>query len=353
MSRSRPWTGLAGLALGAALALGACASLETDIRLFDDSCLSDEAIVAARAEQVRGLLAQGAFERAQQSLMDEADAAWKASGLPEDARGPYDAELEGLGARLRQAEDANRKGLDGYDAGQPRLAQQYFLQANGFIEEARARYDETIGAIFDGGEVDLAGVDAAFARAQRELVGGEMFDDPRLAMVLYATAEERRSGSARALEKAAEGCWSARIDHTRTVANAGNADIAVTMRDDGTFTVKGMRLDASQITQAFAKLSTQAVCLAASFSGVPGCPMAGGPNSASPSAGEEGFDTAAAQAEMDARKRAALLMLEEIVEQDATVRKQPKTAAVAVTQTIDANLPALEATLAGERPSSK
>ncbi len=86
------------------------------------------------------------------------------------------------------------------------------------------------------------------------LIGGAgILDDPRAAAVVYAPNEY----------------WTRQINHTLCYGEFGNTDCAVKMESIGDFTLKGVRLDASKITQATFSVTREAIQTVAAVYGVP------------------------------------------------------------------------------------
>lgn len=80
-----------------------------------------------------------------------------------------------------------------------------------------------------------------------------LVDDPNASVVLYAP----------------ESCWSAQYGKANGYGYFGNSDIAIKMEGPGNFVVKGLRLDASKMTQALFKGLNQGLMLLTSAYGVP------------------------------------------------------------------------------------
>lgn len=80
-----------------------------------------------------------------------------------------------------------------------------------------------------------------------------LVDDPNASVVLYAP----------------KSCWSAQYGKANGYGYFGNSDIAIKMEGPGNFVVKGLRLDASKMTQALFKGLNQGLMLLTSAYGVP------------------------------------------------------------------------------------
>jgi hypothetical protein len=86
------------------------------------------------------------------------------------------------------------------------------------------------------------------------LIGGAgILDDPRAASVVYAPPEH----------------WKGSFNQTVCNGWFGNTDCAVKMEGLGDFTLKGVRLDATKITQATFSVARQAIQVVAAVYGVP------------------------------------------------------------------------------------
>jgi hypothetical protein len=117
-----------------------------------------------------------------------------------------------------------------------------------------------------------------------------ILDDPLASSVVYAPESYWRR------PQAPHG-----INETYAAGNWGNTDIAVKMESVGDFTIKGVRLDASKITQATFAVTRQAVKTVAALYGIP---TGGAPGSApAPSAPFD--ETSIAFTSPDERRAAA------------------------------------------------
>lgn len=296
MSSLSKWILVAALAC-----TGGCATLKTEIAVFDPECEHGERILAIEAIKA--------------DLLRDANAAWTASGS-KDAEGKkdFDAAIEGILKKIDAAKVAVQIG--DFDAAAAEVA------------TAKANYTNLRKMFASASEpVDFHALDAHVKRLSN-LSGPEIFADQRLPDVLYARrpTKQDRKKTARKHSKQTNSCWVAVVDETRSTAHGGNGDIAVTLRDDGTFTVKGLRLDAAKLTEAIFKVSTQAVCLVASIYGVGGCSTTKQDNVSD-------FDLDAAGEEIRTRKRAALHLLEDVVKYQGS--------AAALSNSIEARLDAL------------
>jgi hypothetical protein len=87
------------------------------------------------------------------------------------------------------------------------------------------------------------------------LIGGaDILDDPRAAAIVYASEEY----------------WTGQ-SYNRTICSGllGNTDCAVRMESLGDFTLKGVRLDATKITQATFSVAREAIQIVAAIYGIP------------------------------------------------------------------------------------
>jgi hypothetical protein len=80
-----------------------------------------------------------------------------------------------------------------------------------------------------------------------------LLDDPRASAVVYAQDEY----------------WERRFNDTVCAGTFGNTDCAVKMEGLGSFTLKGVRLDATKITQATFSVAREAIQTVAAVYGVP------------------------------------------------------------------------------------
>jgi hypothetical protein len=80
-----------------------------------------------------------------------------------------------------------------------------------------------------------------------------LLDDPRAASVVYAPDEQ----------------WKGRFNQTVCRGSGGNTDCAVKMEGLGDFTLKGVRLDATRITQATFTVARQTIQTVAAVYGIP------------------------------------------------------------------------------------
>lgn len=128
----------------------------------------------------------------------------------------------------------------------------------------------------------------------------------------------RLSGDSRApaVVQSEEKCWrpSRPYERARAGAGPGNADIAIKMEADGAFAVKGVRVDATKVTEAIFKSAGKAIRLAAGMAGVGG--FAGGSSAGGGDDENVHERLSAAQAEVGANRGAAVLILDQIVAAD-------------------------------------
>ena len=99
-----------------------------------------------------------------------------------------------------------------------------------------------------------SGFEAAFEKNLQSLTGGfGLFDDPLASAVVSAPEEY----------------WQGIYNKTEASGQMGNTDIAIKMETVGTFTIKGLRLDASKVTEATFDVVKQSVRMVAAAYGVP------------------------------------------------------------------------------------
>jgi len=96
--------------------------------------------------------------------------------------------------------------------------------------------------------------DAVFEKNVRSLTGGlDLFDDPLASYVISAPDKY----------------WQGIYNKAQASGTIGNTDIAIKMETVGTFTIKGLRLDASKVTEASFEILKQSVRMVAAAYGVP------------------------------------------------------------------------------------
>lgn len=114
-------------------------------------------------------------------------------------------------------------------------------------------------------------VNEAIQKNYKALTGGlDLFDDPLAAIIISAP----------------ENYWQGVFNKTEASGQIGNTDIAIKMETIGTFTIKGVRLDAAKVTQASFQVLKKSVQLVAAAYGVPV------PGSTPPPAGATSTETA-------------------------------------------------------------
>jgi len=115
----------------------------------------------------------------------------------------------------------------------------------------------------------VAAVDEAKAKNKattRSIIGDQgLHNDPLASAVVFAPEEFWRRQE-----------WPQGINRTEAFGGFGNTDIAIKMQSIGSFTIKGVRLDASKITQATFAVGRQAIKTIAAIYGVP-LPVGSGP----------------------------------------------------------------------------
>ena len=150
---------------------------------------------------------------------------------------------------------------------------------------------------------------------EREIVEGlignaGILDDPRAATIIYAPSQY----------------WGGHFNQTLCSASFGNSDCAVKMDGLGNFTIKGVRLDATNITQATFSVAREAIQMAAAIYGVP-VPRATGTSTGSEAAPSVVTDLESpvkrernAAAAMQQLRLARLAMLETIIAQRKAIK---------------------------------
>jgi hypothetical protein len=97
-------------------------------------------------------------------------------------------------------------------------------------------------------------IDRKVEKSVQKLSGGlDLFDDPMAPFVISAS----------------ENYWKGVFNKTKASGQIGNTDIAIKMETIGTFTIKGVRLDAAKVTEASFQVLKQSVKLVAAAYGIP------------------------------------------------------------------------------------
>lgn len=135
-------------------------------------------------------------------------------------------------------------------------ASQAFNSGAGILRSLVGRLSEDIRGSFQIATVTppVEKLEQKTRRITEGLIGGgDILDDPRASAVVYAPDE----------------FWTGRFNETLCAGAFGNTDCAVKMEGLGSFTIKGVRLDAAKITQATFSVARQAVQTIAAVYGVP------------------------------------------------------------------------------------
>jgi hypothetical protein len=146
-----------------------------------------------------------------------------------------------------------------------------------------------------------------------------ILDDPRAAAVVYAPKQY----------------WSRQFNQTFCSGWFGNTDCAVKMEGLGSFTIKGVRLDAAKITQATFSVAREAIQTVAAVYGVP-VPKTGAAAGTPPATGAVSADLdSPAKRQRDATTSLLMLRIarlaifetivaqrQSVLSQDESVRKQ-------------------------------
>ncbi|HEY7648670.1 MAG TPA: hypothetical protein VID04_06655 [Methylomirabilota bacterium] len=148
-------------------------------------------------------------------------------------------------ARMREAKDLFAKGSE-------TLA---LLTANLTVGLRDALKASKPGQELTAAENEAVRTFSEQARAGTQgLIGAAgLLDDPRAASVVYAPDEQ----------------WKGRFNQTVCRGSGGNTDCAVKMEGLGDFTLKGVRLDATRITQATFTVARQTIQTVAAVYGIP------------------------------------------------------------------------------------
>jgi uncharacterized protein YjbJ (UPF0337 family) len=140
-----------------------------------------------------------------------------------------------------------------------RDAGRFYGAGVGAIDNLKAELALEIGKDFAG--IPEAQQQEASARIEQGVqhavegltAGAELLDDPRASAAVYAP----------------DTYWERRFNDTFCTGSLGNTDCAVKMEGIGSFTLKGVRLDATRITQATFSVAREAVQTVAAVYGVP------------------------------------------------------------------------------------
>jgi hypothetical protein len=205
----------------------------------------------------------------------------------------------------------------------PRLfqAMKELDEANGIIRSVRRQISEDLKAQIDtllftpaekvAAQAPVQRAEASNRQVARGLLGDrDILNDPLASSVVYAgeTYWVRPESPKGFNETYAQGMF-------------GNTDVAVKMESVGNFTLKGVRLDASKITQASFSVVRQAIKATAALSGIP-LPSGAASSSTTPAAAfaetpisltSPDQRRAAAEDSLMQRRMARLLVLETIV----------------------------------------
>lgn len=276
-----------------ALVFCGCAQLTVDVNVLDRKFWSSpEQLSNSIAEQVANMArkrANGEFTRARETINSQARQALvhlaKAGGVD-----PGD--VEPLATKLAKFVNDGFKNADGHfetaftklgsASADPKNRLEILFQAQGEVDAGYAsirRVQEQVSADLrmhiEATELHLAisrskptvtaavepakQAESKIEAATRGLIGDRgILDDPLASSVVYAPESYwQRPESPHG------------INNTYAAGTFGNTDIAIKMEAVGDFTIKGVRLDASKITQATFAVARQAINTAAALYGIP------------------------------------------------------------------------------------
>ena len=162
------------------------------------------------------------------------------AALLERADEAYSAAIAEFPALRRTIEKELHLMPEGAQAGPAKAAAGAASEAARALAEAQAEKKATLGNDLESTPPGLIG-DAG------------ILDDPHASDVLYAPDER----------------WQKTINRTLCDGYFGNTDCAVKMEGIGSFTIKGVRLDAAKITQATFSAASQTIQVVAAAAGVP------------------------------------------------------------------------------------
>lgn len=272
--------------------LGGCAQLSVKVAIFKREDLNDPALVRGLSNQ----LAANATMTLATGKIDSWSAETKAAIgkyygklVQNNVMAPADRsrlEADVSTAVDQRTDDVKKLYLKGIEdvanacVMQPPAAQRMeHLAAIGVFTEAQSRIHALVRDVMT--ELDdtqpVAGpanalavaaakaeVDAAIDRASdKAKLQVQLFDDPYASLVVYSS----------------EASWRGCFNETYGSGRVGNTDIAVKMDDEGIFTMKGVRVDASKFTKATFQSMSQGLRMLAAVYGVP-LPAGGGASDA-------------------------------------------------------------------------
>jgi len=272
------------------LALAGCAKLSVRVEVFDNTYLDSAEVIVTDAEQ--------AVARVERNKADdrynEMRAALKVdlgTALAKAAAAALTAEGAGemMAAQAETIIDA--KFAEAMLAYEKAIASARKARTFGADRDRRVELFREAGMHVARGDRVLLALDEEFTRVFDELPGGDgpgtlallesreavqnavseavgsligdagLFDDPMASAVIHAP----------------DGAWDGTFNRSFGWGLFGNTDIAIKMESLGVFTVKGLRMDGTQVTAATFKVLSQGVKLLAASTGLPATGAGGEP----------------------------------------------------------------------------
>ena len=316
-----------------------CARLNTEVNIYDARCLTDptatESALNVAVARILANEAQNQYSKAKSSLAPEIESLVKnlAAGhyieqkeqekTAKHLQTTYSDAVEKARAKHREAVDDF---LESKRVNAPKAKLAELASARSNVIEGDQLLDrvvlelvqqiELVGAGNGSAPDDAApkllqnikGFEKKADRTSRAIAAGySILDDALASHVIYSEPT----------------CWKGVYNQTYGRGVFGNTDIAIKMESAGDYTLKGLRLDTTKVTQAFFKTMSQAIQLTAAAYGVP---VPG--KSVSPQEGVAIDDEIiqADQKKLDSEsarrmsRRSSLALMEVIVSQDSALQ---------------------------------
>jgi hypothetical protein len=298
------------------LMTSACTQMQVRVHVLEQECLGRRNALQTAA-LVQANLAGGVYDRAQedvQRLVSKYVATLKgdlmtpgAYVVTDEQASRYESALDG-----KVAESFGRaRSLyeDGVALARRGRADTHGARASVLYADALSR--------FDAGDVVLGELANAIVEESRKQIGPDQMPAVAVAQLRRSVQQETTSAqsnsgllttdlNADVVAHAPTSCWGGPMyNKAYGFGSFGNTDVAIRMEDVGSYTLKGVRVDATKVTQATFTALKQAIQIAAAAYGVP-LPMGSG-GSTTDSSVPDLSDISAApvkqqQAESDARR---------------------------------------------------
>jgi hypothetical protein len=315
----------------ALLALSGCTQLAVNVDIFNKKCaeevLSAQELAKAKTAKVSANLKNGLYNRLRASLKLAADRSFddlvKVGTLAKTDRDRLQDKLNSvIDARIGATRIAHSEGasivslaLSNPDTSQRKQdierALDLFKNGDQQLLDLSKNLRMEFEASFDPDKNPsadllraLSNFDRAATAAQTMLISGSgVFDDPNASAIISAS----------------DNCWRGVFNQTYGQGICGNSDIAIKMESLGNFTLKGIRVDSRNVTQATFKVFQNGLRLVASVYGLT-VPTTAGTNP-TPAVDEQtslSVNTAEkqkrlAEAELAASRQAGVLITDVIV----------------------------------------